>query len=84
MSIRRDVAEKAKARLSRDAAAYREASARLDVARDRLVEAIHLAAKVGVGQAEILRATDHVWTREYLRQLAKLDRGHAPTEGETT
>jgi hypothetical protein len=84
--MRRDIPGRAKARLSRDAAAYREASARLDAARARLVEAVHLATKVGVGQGEILRATDHVWTREHLRQLAKVerDRAAAATEGGTT
>jgi hypothetical protein len=83
--MRRDATEKAKARLGRDAAAYRKAIGNLDTARDRLVEAIHLATKVGVRQADILRATDNVWTREHLRQLAKLelDRGHAPTEAGT-
>jgi hypothetical protein len=86
MSMRRDAAEKAKARLGRDAAAYRKAIGNLDAARARLVEAVHLAAKVGVGQGEILRATDHVWTREHLRQLAKVerDRAAAATEGGTT
>jgi hypothetical protein len=83
--MRRDAGEKAKARLGRDATAYRKAINNLDTARTRLVEAIHLATKVGVGQGEILRATDHVWSREHLRQLAKIERerGHAPTEGGT-
>jgi hypothetical protein len=38
-----------------------------------------------VSLADILRATDHVWSREHLRQLAKIERerGHAPTEGGT-
>jgi hypothetical protein len=86
VGMRKDVSERAKARLGRDAAAYRKAITNLDAARTRLVEAVHLATKVGVGQGEILRATDHVWTREHLRQLAKVerDRAAAATEGGTT
>lgn len=57
--------------LDRAASRYRAARAELDAARDQLRETIRSALADGMRQADILRATDHVWTREQLRQLAR-------------
>lgn len=59
--------------LTEQANAYREASAALEAARDTLAQRALAAMADGIGQADVLRATDHVWSREYLRQLARND-----------
>ncbi len=53
--------------LAAAAARYRE----FLTARQELGEAIRAAAADGVRQVDILRATDHVWTREQVRQVCK-------------
>jgi hypothetical protein len=54
--------------------AYRKAKAELDQARERLTAAVRTAmTDGGMKQAEVLRATNHVWTREQIRQVTKSD-----------
>lgn len=48
---------------------YRAARARMDAAADDLAAAVRKATADGMRQVDILRAIDHVWTREYLRKL---------------
>lgn len=52
-------------RLAAAAARYRE----LQAARDELIEAIRDADSSGMRQVDILKATDHVWTREQVRRI---------------
>lgn len=51
--------------LAQAAADYRE----LLAARQRLIEAIRVADADGVRQVDILKATNHVWTREQVRRI---------------
>jgi hypothetical protein len=52
--------------------AYREAKAKLDHAREQLTAGIRAAmTEGGMKQADVLRATNHVWTREQIRQITK-------------
>ncbi len=53
--------------LAAAAARYRE----FLTARQELGDAIRAADADGVRQVDILRATDHVWTREQVRQVCK-------------
>ncbi|MGZ3141890.1 hypothetical protein ACVDFE_07805 [Lentzea chajnantorensis] len=55
--------------LAERAAAYRNAQAHLAEERAALQEAVREASGAGMKQAEIIRATDHVWTREQVRQV---------------
>jgi hypothetical protein len=49
---------------------YRQAKEALDKARGALVAEIRAAATAaGMKQADIIRATDHVWTREQVRKI---------------
>lgn len=55
--------------LAERAAAYRSAQEQLTVEREALQKAVREASGAGMRQAEIIRATDHVWTREQVRQV---------------
>lgn len=66
------------ARLADAAADYRDAAAELDTARLKLAQRINAAAEDGVRQVDILRAIDHVWSREYLRKLYRGEAGYVP------
>ncbi|MDX3662359.1 hypothetical protein PV646_34075 [Streptomyces sp. ID05-26A] len=55
--------------LAERAAAYRGAQDQLAVEREALQKAVREASGDGMKQAEIIRATDHVWTREQVRQV---------------
>lgn len=46
---------------------YREARARLAAAREALANEIRASAADDMKQADIVRATEHVWTREQVR-----------------
>lgn len=48
---------------------YRKAQAALQQARDELAQLVRDASEAGVRQADILRATDHVWAREHVRRV---------------
>lgn len=50
---------------------YRAATRDLENARDALVEEIRAAMVDGMKQADVLRATDHVWTREMIRRVTR-------------
>ncbi|XVV05832.1 hypothetical protein ACQPW3_10750 [Actinosynnema sp. CA-248983] len=63
------------AALSQCAAEYREAQARLSDAREALNGAIRAADADGMKQADIIRATGHVWTREQVRQVLRAGQG---------
>jgi DNA invertase Pin-like site-specific DNA recombinase len=56
-------------RLKEAAAAYRSAKEALDKARPELAEAIAEAARAGVRQGEIVRATGY--TREQVRRICR-------------
>lgn len=56
-------------RLAQAARRYRKAQAALEHSRDDLAELVREASHDGVRQADILRATDHVWTREHVRRI---------------
>jgi len=51
--------------LAKAAADYR----RLQAAREKLIDTIRAAAADGVRQVDILRATEHIWTREQVRRI---------------
>jgi hypothetical protein len=53
--------------LAEAAAEYR----RFADARKKLTEAVRAAHADGVRQVDILRATDHVWTREQVRRVCQ-------------
>lgn len=55
------------AALAKRAAAYRGAQEKLARERAALQDAVREAAGAGMKQADIVRATDHVWTREQIR-----------------
>lgn len=60
------------AQLGELADAYRQAKADLERARERLTAGIRTAiTDGGMKQADVLRATSHVWTREQVRQITK-------------
>lgn len=61
-------------RLARAAESYRRAQADLDEARAELANEIRAAYHSGRRQADILRATGHVWTREYVRRVLDQER----------
>lgn len=66
------------------AAEYRRATEEAKQARDALAAEIRAAYDDDVRQSTILRAIDHVWTREYLRQVLGLTRSKdddQPTPG---
>lgn len=48
---------------------YRKAQAALSQSRDELAQLARDASAAGMRQADILRATDHVWAREHLRRV---------------
>lgn len=56
------------------AAEYRRAAEARRQARDALVAEIKAAYADRMRQSAILRAIDHVWTREYLRTVLGLTR----------
>lgn len=58
-------------RLAELADAYRKAQTDLDDARDALTHEMKAAKGDGMRQADIIRATGHLWTREYLRKILK-------------
>jgi hypothetical protein len=51
---------------------YRRATEAQRAASAKLADAMRAAYQAGEQQAAILRAADHVWTREYLRVLLGL------------
>lgn len=57
------------------AAAYRKAKARADQImvdpRQRLADAIRTAYGDNVKKSDILKATDHVWSRQWIDQTVK-------------
>jgi hypothetical protein len=55
--------------LATAANAYRRANAQADRARKALTDAIRAADADQMRQVDILRATDHVWTREQVRRI---------------
>jgi hypothetical protein len=57
---------------------YLHATEDLERARERLKTAIRQAYVAGARQSEILRATRHVWTREYVRKVLGLTRQDGP------
>lgn len=59
------------ARLVELADTYRRAEEALARARLALAEGMRTASAAGARQGEILQATDHVWTREYVRRVLK-------------
>lgn len=48
---------------------YREASRQLDAARAELIAGLRAASEGGMRQADMVRAIDHEWTREYVRKV---------------
>ena len=48
---------------------YRGAKNKLADAREELAAEVKAAAKDGMRQVDILRATDNVWTREQVRKV---------------
>lgn len=56
------------------AAEYRRARDTYRQAREALTAAIKAAYRDGMKQAEILRAIDHVWEREWVRTVLGLAR----------
>lgn len=54
---------------------YRDATKALEKARDQLAEGIRAASAAGTRQADIVRAIDHEWTREYVAKILKSGRG---------
>lgn len=58
--------------LGEKAEAYRRAKEALQAATDELTEAIRAAYGDGEQQSAILRATGHVYTREYVRVILGL------------
>lgn len=63
--------------LAQAAQAYRRKRTEMGAAQDALAVRVRAAAAAGVRQVDILRAIDNVWTREYLRKLARHERGEA-------
>lgn len=61
------------AHLAELAAAYRAADEARERARLALAEGMRGASAAGARQGEILEATGHVWTREYVRRVLKGD-----------
>jgi hypothetical protein len=59
--------------------AYRQAKARADQImsepRQRLAEAVRAAYGDNVRKSEILKATDHVWSRQWIDQTVKPEGG---------
>lgn len=50
---------------------YRRRLTEMETARDALAARVRAAAADGLRQVEIVRATGHVWTREYVRQITR-------------
>jgi transposase len=48
---------------------YRSARQQFDEAREALSEAVRAATQAGMRQADIVRAIDHLWTREHVRKI---------------
>lgn len=48
---------------------YREATAALNKARSNLIAGLRAASASGMKQADMVRAIDHEWTREYVRKV---------------
>lgn len=62
---------------------YKRAQERSDDARTQLADAVRTAYAAGMRKADIIRAIDHVWSREWLdRVLAatRTDDGDQPPE----
>lgn len=59
-------------RLAELAETYRQAKAALDDAREALTAEVKASAADDMKQADIVRATDHVWTREQIRLITKV------------
>lgn len=57
--------------LADTAATYRRKRTEMEAAQDALATQVRAAAKAGVRQVDIVRATGNVWTREYIRQLTR-------------
>lgn len=51
------------------AQAYRDATQALDDARAALITGVRDASAQGMRQADIIRDTGHVWTREQVRRV---------------
>ena len=59
-------------RLRNAAIKYREEVERMEAARLHLADTVRAAYQAGMRKADILRAIDHVWSREWLdRTLAE-------------
>lgn len=64
-----DESTKHKAELAKLVKKYREASRALDAARTKLIAGLRDASGDGIRQADLVRAIDHEWTREYVRKV---------------
>lgn len=60
-------------RLGNAADSYRDAKDKLANARLSLSREVRDAAKDGMRQVDILKATDNVWTREQVRKVVAAD-----------
>lgn len=52
---------------------YRRATADLEAARAALIAGLRTAKASGMKQADMVRAIDHEWTREYVRKVVADD-----------
>lgn len=48
---------------------YRRATKAMEKARQALVDGVRAADQDGIRQVDIIKATDHVWTREQVRRV---------------
>jgi hypothetical protein len=74
------VREEHERELDEAAQQYLRATEDLERARERLKTAIQRAYSAGMRQSEILRATRHIWSREYIRKVLGLTRRDGPAK----